>query len=101
MKDGELVRKYGEDALSLGVDPAKLTRYREAEVIHACWAILGTLGYLNVELLSKFSSMHFGEPSWFKAESLVNGRVVTAAVSCPIKGFLLPMFPEVGPAYAA
>lgn len=35
---------YGFDPLNLGKDPASLTRFQEAEVIHGRWAMLGVAG---------------------------------------------------------
>merc|ERR1739843_55291 len=86
--NGEYPGDYGWDTAGLSADPESYKRNRELELIHARWAMLGTLGCLTPELLSKYSGLNFlGNDNLVHAQSILAITVCQVALMGACEGY--------------
>jgi len=90
---GELAGDYGYDPLGLGKDPEQVRKYREAELIHARWAMLAAAGCIIPEGLEANGADIIGG-TWFEtgAKMLNGGTLNYFAVPWGIVNNPLPLF---------
>merc|ERR1719235_2890543 len=90
---GELAGDYGYDPLGLGKDPEQVRKYREAELIHARWAMLAAAGIIIPEGLEANGADIIGG-TWFEtgAKMLNGGTLNYFAVPWGIVNNPLPLF---------
>lgn len=90
---GELAGDYGYDPLGLGKDPEQVGKYREAELIHARWAMLAAAGFIIPEGLEANGADIVGG-TWFEtgAKMLNGGTLNYFAVPWGIINNPLPLF---------
>jgi len=90
---GELAGDYGYDPLGLGKDTEQVNKYREAELIHARWAMLASAGFIIPEGLESNGAKIIGG-TWFETGRFMldGGTLNYFAVPWGIANNPLPLF---------
>jgi light-harvesting complex II chlorophyll a/b binding protein 5 len=75
---GELAGDYGYDPLGLGQDTAQVEAYRKAELIHARWAMLATIGVILPEAANSFGdgTQITGAVWWETGAAMLDGGLL-------------------------
>jgi len=68
---GELCGDVGFDPLGFGKDPKDLVKFREYELLHGRWAMLGVVGAALPEALQIIGAVDLGESVWWKVGAYV------------------------------
>jgi len=82
--DGSLPGDYGYDPLSLGQSVEQVAKYREFELLHGRWAMLGAFGALVPEILASFGGSDIpGAVWWQTGAAQLNGGELLWGGSVP------------------
>jgi len=81
--DGSLAGDYGYDPLGLGDSTEQVAKYREYELLHGRWAMLGAFGAILPEAIDSFGGDVPGAVWWQTGAVQLNGGELAWAGSIP------------------